>query len=129
MHIYWLDKIKYMLKGPREKSSERMRELKAELGRIVEQLKNLGALKIVLFGSYVTGEVWSGSDLDILVVMPPSKTGKEWMEEIYSKVERNIASDILAFTEKELEKGIKISRFLRYVLRNGMVVYESKPKK
>jgi predicted nucleotidyltransferase len=106
-----------------------MRELKAELGRIVEQLKNLGALKIVLFGSYVTGEVWSGSDLDILVVMPPSKTGKEWMEEIYSKVERNIASDILAFTEKELEKGIKISRFLRYVLRNGMVVYESKPKK
>ncbi|MEM3404439.1 MAG: nucleotidyltransferase domain-containing protein [Nitrososphaeria archaeon] len=117
-----------MLKSPQEKTLERMRDLKMELGGIVEQLKNLGALKIVLFGSYVTGEVWSGSDLDILVVMPPSKTGKEWMSEIYSKVERNIASDILAFTEKELEKGVKISRFLRYVLRTGMVIYESKPK-
>jgi len=36
----------------------------------VDHLRELGALKVTLFGSLVSGETDVGSDLDLLVVMP-----------------------------------------------------------
>ena len=50
--------------------------LEARLDPIVEQLKSLGAVKIVLFGSLARQEVDVDSDLDLLVIMPPIRAGK-----------------------------------------------------
>ncbi|MCS7202697.1 MAG: nucleotidyltransferase domain-containing protein [Dictyoglomus sp.] len=47
------------------------------LFNILEELKKLGALKIILFGSLVHGDVDVNSDLDLLVIMPNTKSGKE----------------------------------------------------
>jgi len=68
----------------------------------------------------------SGSDLDLLVIMPETMTGKEWMGEIYGRIDRQVDSDIIAFTEEELERALPISRFIRRVLATGKVIYEKR---
>ena len=64
------------------------------------------------------------SDLDIIAVMPPSMTGKEWMMKIYAEVDRDVDCDILAYTEEELEHLLPVSRFLRHAMKTGRVIYE-----
>ncbi|MEN2983656.1 MAG: hypothetical protein ABDH25_01350 [Dictyoglomaceae bacterium] len=44
---------------------------------MLEELKKLGASKIILFGSLAHG------DVDLLVIMPNTKSGKEWSNLIY----------------------------------------------
>ncbi|MFP3909627.1 MAG: nucleotidyltransferase domain-containing protein [Halobacteriota archaeon] len=108
----------------RQRKELRRRELERELERIKKQLIDMDAVKIILFGSYAQGMVRSSSDIDLLVIMPSHKSGKDWMGEIYEKVDREVDCDILAYTEKELEDKLPVSRFLRYVLDTGKVIYE-----
>src|SRR3972149_69122 len=91
----------------------RIKQLKYALEDIVRQLKNMGALKIIVFGSYVSGIIRRWSDLDILIVMPSTKSGKEWFKEIYDKVAMDVSADILPFTEKEFRAKLEISSFIR----------------
>ncbi len=90
---------------------------------IVSQLKNMGSLKIILFGSLAGGDVDVHSDLDLFVIMPDTRTGKEWMDIVYEKVERRAASDIIVYNQKEFQEKLPKSSFLKSVL-NGKVVYE-----
>lgn len=86
----------------------------------------MGALKIIVFGSFAEGDVRRSSDLDLLVVMPSQMSGKEWMGKIYQEVDREVDSDILAFTAEELENALPVSRFLRHALATGKVIYEKR---
>ena len=101
--------------------------MEQNLPSIVEQLKALGVLKVILFGSFARGDTGSWSDLDIIAVMPPSLSGKEWRRKIYGEVDRGIACDIAVYNEKELEETIPISSFLRPALKEGKAIYEKKP--
>lgn len=56
--------------------------------------------------------------------MPGEKTGKEWMRSIYENIEKDVASDILVYNEKELEENLPKSSFLSNILKSGRVVYE-----
>jgi predicted nucleotidyltransferase len=111
----------------RARKEMRRKALAENLERIEKQLKDMGVLRIILFGSYASGHVRSWSDLDIIAVMPPTRTGKEWMKKIYDEIDRDVACDILAYTSDELEKTIPVSRFLRHALKTGRVIYESGP--
>ena len=104
----------------------RRNQLENALKDIVRQLKNMGALKIIVFGSYVSGIIRRWSDLDILIVMPSTKSGKEWFKEIYDEIDTDISVDILPFTEEELKIKIKTSSFIRYAIKTGRVVYEKR---
>jgi predicted nucleotidyltransferase len=104
----------------------RRKELSRELEKIREQLAFLGALRVVVFGSFASGEVISSSDLDVLAVMPPTKTGKEWLRILSETIDREVSLDIMAFTDEELEKALPVSSFLRRVLETGKVIYEKK---
>lgn len=97
--------------------------MESELKRISQQIQEMGALKIVVFGSLAEGRVRSSSDLDLLVIMPPTMTGKQWMGRIYETIDRQVDSDILTFTEDELEKALPVSRFLRHAIVTGKVIY------
>ena len=108
----------------RARKEKRRRALEENLEKIKKQLQDMGALRIVLFGSYAHGNVRSWSDLDIISVMPSTRTGKEWMRKIYDEIDRDVACDILAYTSDELEKAIPVSRFLRHALKTGRVIYE-----
>jgi predicted nucleotidyltransferase len=108
----------------RSQRAERKRQLENALEEIVQKLKDVGALKIVVFGSYVSGIIRRWSDLDIIVLMPPTMNGKEWFKEIYDKIDARVAADILPFTERELKAKIETSSFIRYALKTGKVIYE-----
>jgi len=110
----------------RAQKEKRKEQLFQGLEEITQQLKEMGAVRILLFGSFARGKIGRWSDLDLLVIMPSTKSGKEWMKEIYENVERPVDCDILAHTEEELNKHIPISRFLRYVLKTGKVIYETR---
>lgn len=107
-----------------KRREERRKALERNCHLIVEQLKALGALKVVLFGSFARGEVGLWSDLDLIAVMPSSLSSKEWMRKIHLEIERGIACDIVVYNEKELEETIPVSSFLRHALKEGRVIYE-----
>lgn len=114
------------LKEILQKKNRRKARLQASLDSIASQLKNLGALKIILFGSFAEGDADVNSDLDLLVIMPSARTGKEWMDTIYEKIERKVASDIIVYNEEELDKKLPTSSFLQNIMK-GKVVYEKAP--
>lgn len=108
----------------RARKELRKRALEKALEKITKQLQDMGAIKIILFGSYAQGHIRSSSDLDLISVMPSIRTGKEWMKKIYDEIDRDVDCDILAYTSEELENAIPVSRFLRYALKTGRVIYE-----
>jgi len=108
----------------RERKEKRRQLLKNELERISGQLKAMGALRIIVFGSYAEDHVRSNSDLDVIAIMPSTMRGKDWMGKVYSEIDRNVDCDILCYTQEELENLIPVSRFVRRALDTGKVVYE-----
>jgi len=107
-----------------EKKKEREKELKLALESVMKKLIDFGASKIILFGSLVKGEVDEQSDLDLLAIMPSTRSGKEWMKFIYENVERDIASEIVVFNQKEFAEKLPGSSFLENILTSGRVIYE-----
>ena len=104
---------------------QRKNLLEIELGRQRNRLIKLGAKKIILFGSLVSGQVERWSDLDLLVVMPSSHTAKEWTKVVHGDTEGRVACDIIVFNEKELEENLPASSFLRDVIQRGVVIHET----
>jgi predicted nucleotidyltransferase len=102
---------------------KRRAKLQAILDSLVKELGTLGALRIVLFGSYSRGEIDVRSDLDLLVIMPSEKTGKEWRDLIYGTVEGTAGVDLIVLNEKELRENLPSSAFLRNAIE-GKMVYE-----
>lgn len=103
---------------------EREERLKSSLASVTRQLRELGAVKIILFGSLAQEDVDVFSDLDLLVIMPPEKSAKEWARLIYGSVDPAVASDIIIYNQKELEENLAASSFLRSILNSGRTVYE-----
>jgi predicted nucleotidyltransferase len=116
------------LSALRSRKEERRRLLESELEKISRCLQEMGAKKIIVFGSMAKGRIRSSSDLDLLTIMPAQMTGKQWMGKIYEEIDRQVDSDILAFTEEELERALPVSRFLRHALATGKVIYEERSK-
>lgn len=101
-----------------QRKNERKAKLQACLASLITQLKQLGALKIVLFGSLAEDGVDNSSDLDLLILMPSTQTGKEWRNQIYDTVERGVAADIMVYNENEFSEILPTSRFLRRIATN-----------
>ena len=117
------ESVMSLLKRILEKKGKRREKLQAALDSLVEELAALGALRILLFGSFAGGEVDVSSDLDLLVIMPSEKTGREWRDLIYGTAERTGAADLIIFNEKELRENLPSSSFLQRAVK-GRVVYE-----
>jgi len=107
-----------------ERRDQRKKRLQSALNSIVSQLPRMGSVKVVVFGSLATGDVDVNSDVDILAIMPGTRTGKEWSKLIYEDVNLGIASDIIVFNETEFEKELPLNSFLRQIVKSGKVVYE-----
>lgn len=114
-----MPKISRML----QKIEQRRKKLDQSLNSIVQSLKEMGAQKIILFGSFANGDVDVNSDLDLFVLMPSTKTGKEWTDIIYDGVEKKVASHIIAFNQDEFWNELPVSSFLKNILK-GKVLYE-----
>jgi len=106
---------------PKEKRKKR---LTAELERILGILKTRDVEKVILFGSLVSGNVTSTSDIDLLVVERTQKRFLDRLDDLYSLLQPTVALDILVYTPEEIEALRKTNRFIRSILEGGRVLYE-----
>lgn len=101
---------------------EKAQAARDDLPRLVEQLRELGADLIILFGSAARGEATGFSDMDLLVRMASDLPFVDRLAEIYRRVRRNCEVDIFAYTPEELERG---NPLIRRALAEGKVLYDA----
>jgi len=101
---------------------------------LVDCLKTTNPEKIILFGSYASGNVNSDSDIDILVVTNDNTIPQSFAEksDTYLKIARTISKikkdfpvDLLVHTKAMHKKFLQLnSLFAQEILNNGKVLYE-----
>lgn len=87
--------------------------------------------KVVLFGSYAYGHLNKNSDLDLLVVkdsnLPRYKRAREIRKYLWGITD--IPKDIIVYTQKEIDDLAEIKEaFITDILKNGIILYESKKR-
>ena len=89
-------------------------------------VREFAPLQIVLFGSYAYGTPREYSDVDLLVVMPGSKSETRKRErEIYRRVPHRFRMDLLVRSPEEIAYRLSYNDwFLREITEKGEVLYE-----
>lgn len=106
------------------RKARRRRHLERALRPLVSQLRRLGAERIVLFGSLAGCDTDVGSDIDIFVMMPPTRSGKEWLRYINDRLDRTVATDIIVRNREEFWRELGSNRLLRLIVSSGRTLYE-----
>ena len=114
----------------------------AERSHFDEQLKNriIGALdgsgvrKVILFGSYATGQIDKESDIDLLVVTDESYIPQSLSEKMKSKVRiakalsfirESYSLDLIVHTKPMYQQFVNLkSAFQREIDSTGIILYE-----
>jgi predicted nucleotidyltransferase len=97
--------------------------LEQETARLVEQLKAMGAKKIVLFGSLARGELSLFSDIDLLVLFDDDRPSRELTRVVYQQIKAREAVDILAYSRQAMA-ALQERPFFHHILSYGKVLYE-----
>ena len=109
----------------RGKDEKRALFLERELRRMVHRLRQLGAVKVILFGSYARGRVDPLTDLDLIVVLESDLPYLERTAGVYRWVAPRVAADILVYTPEEWA-NMQGRPFVQRALTEGRVVYEAR---
>ena len=116
-----MSKLKEIL----QKKKEREERLKSSLDSVVRQLGDLGALKIVLFGSLAKEDMDVSSDLDLLVIMKsnlPRYKRATPMRLLFNPTP--CPMDILVFTPREVRRwNGTTNHIVTEALEKGVVAY------
>lgn len=107
-----------MRAGPAERA-----RLDREIESLVAQLIAMGARKILLFGSLARGELSLFSDIDLLVLFDEERPAGELTRDVYQRLRRSEAVDVLAYSVRSWER-IKDRPFFRHILGYAKVLYE-----
>lgn len=109
----------------RSPAAEHRDLLESELVRIVRELVQLRARKVVLFGSYARAKEAADlfTDLDILAVLDSDLPFVERTRDLYRRLAPRVATDILAYTPREWE-NVKHRPFIEKALAEGKVLHE-----
>jgi predicted nucleotidyltransferase len=85
--------------------------------------------KIILFGSYARGKPRPESDVDLLVVMDTNLKESQQALQIRRHLGVMFGMDLIVRTPKRLAERIEMGdSFLRDVIKEGKVLYESGPR-
>lgn len=96
------------------------------MDRLVSEIvKAVHPLRIILFGSAARGEMRSGSDIDVLVVMPEGTHRRQTAQLLYRQIQGlGVPFDILVATPEDLERHKNnIGLIYQTVLQEGREVY------
>ncbi len=99
---------------------------KIEVKKSVDKIKRLYTPeKIFIFGSYASGKIAAGSDVDFFIIKKTSKPRRERQREVSRiLIDREVPVDILVFTPGETAKRKKIGdQFILSILNSGKLVY------
>jgi predicted nucleotidyltransferase len=96
--------------------------------RVVECIKKYEPEKIIVFGSYVRGDVDEESDLDFVVIKETDKRFLERLIEVAKLIDIDLGQvDVFVYTPEEFKRMIEGGNpFIENVLKEGRVVYETK---
>lgn len=100
---------------------------KSLINTIIKRLvTNLDVIKVVLFGSYVSGKPSKDSDLDLLIIVNTKEKGIKRYAMVSELLEpRRIPMDIIVKTPDEIKKREKMfDPFIRSIFKTGEVLYE-----
>ncbi len=82
--------------------------------------------RVILFGSYAGGTAGTGSDVDLLVIMPFEGKSVAKSVEVRLKVNPPFPVDILVRTPQAVKNRFDMGDdFIRNILRRGKVLYEA----
>lgn len=100
-------------------------DFEKEAGRIIEVLiQRYNPQRIIIFGSFVSGDLNKWSDLDIVVVKETRKSFPYRIGELISLTEPKVPTDFLVYTPEEFEEMSKYNYFIKdEVLKKGKIVY------
>ena len=98
-----------------------------EIGNIVEELKIYKPKKVILFGSFATGDVHAGSDIDLCVI---KNTNERFMDRTYQVlrlINSSFAVEPLVYTEDEFKRmKEEANPLIARIVNEGKVLYEQK---
>lgn len=97
--------------------------LKKELDRLVKALRQLGARRIILFGSMARGRLDLFTDIDLLVILDTTLAFVERSVWVYRQVVPRVAADIMVYTPSEFQE-LRDRPFIAQALKEGVVLYE-----
>ena len=96
-----------------------------EIRRFIKKLRiKINPEKIILFGSFATGNYWKRSDYDFIIVSSKFE-GMHWLKrfsEIVKLWDSMSDIDILPYTPKEFEEKSKTSSVVRSALKHGKLI-------
>jgi predicted nucleotidyltransferase len=81
--------------------------------------------KIILFGSYCTGEVKEWSDLDLVIVKETDARFLDRTRQVLALLKPRVGVDVLVYTPDEFERLSRERAFVRQeIVGKGRVIYE-----
>ncbi len=107
----------------REELEKRRLKLQRELTRAVDELKRMGAERIILVGSMAEGDVGPFSDIDLVVIMRTQERFLDRLKLAYGRIKPSVAMDILIYSPDEVDELRKTSAFLAHALEKGKTLY------
>lgn len=107
----------------RRRRERHIADLEAEAPRLAQAAAEMGAQRVVLFGSAARGNAGLSSDLDLLVVWDTPLDFLERTVEAYRRLQPRVALDLLVYTPAEMERMAE-RPFIRRALEEGKVLYE-----
>jgi predicted nucleotidyltransferase len=97
------------------------------INSVVQQIiEKYNPKKVIMFGSYASGQFQPDSDLDLLVIMETRLSGIKQAVEISRHIQYLFGLDLLVYTPERLEQRISWGDpFLKEIISRGKVMYES----
>ncbi|MEZ0343667.1 MAG: nucleotidyltransferase domain-containing protein [Caldimicrobium sp.] len=106
-------------------SEKRKLHLKEKLKELLPKLQKLNPERVILFGSFVRGEVHKGSDLDLIIIAKDVPLRFiDRLDWAYESLDPDFPLDILVYTPEEIEKMKLVNPFIKRALKEGLVIYE-----
>ena len=108
----------------KEKRLVHRQKLSAQVEELRGQLVEMGAERIILFGSLATDRVRLTSDIDLLVVIDLPGRFLDRQLRVFNQLDFEEPPDIFVYTPEEFESGKRKNRLIRHALKTGKVIYE-----
>ena len=106
-------------------NNKRQKILKENLDKIIMDLKEkYNHQKVIIFGSYASGNIIDFSDLDILIIKDTRSRFFDRLREVTRICDYKVGVDFLVYTPEEYEEQVKKNLFFREeIAYKGKVVY------
>ncbi len=97
--------------------------LLSEARRLADQLRALGAIRVVLFGSLARGTPSLFSDIDLLALFEDPRSPRELTRWVYSVIDSSESVDIFAYNSEDFDR-LQQRPFWKHALQHAQVLYE-----